>query len=1308
MAVRTFKISIIALALSAIIAVGGAFAAIFINKYYEKSVTIANGQYQNYVEISSESQLFDNAYSPVYNDEAFISLEDDRKILTLTQDITLSLDITINRDVNINLNGYMLDLNGHTLTFSHNYYGAFCIYSGGSGKITDGTTLGLLAINTPNADVEIADGVIDCNMSKAGEQDVLLLAEKYAKACITMGQDGGYYLSKDDIPLCYRYGNYAMDFAYEVTESTVAYTITYNGESVQGSAPIGILGSNSAKISAAAIDIFEGYIARYLVSGGDFYTIYHAVQLPSGNSYLSVDYALSAEPLQGNGDVLISYGSGNILLDAPENCTFTLTLTVEGLSKDYTFYSLSDTYRYTIADNVISAMLSRQKTDEDGKGYFDSDGNAIYETFGELMLSATFVGEEEDEYTSYEYSSYTLISDPEQLSFTPLGTGYIGIYASQFGVEDISFLFISDGTYGQNDGVFVFDEESCTISLKVINQTVFESLERISAILQVNITIDGQVVSRQVNCGFTWDTDSSITGEGGGSPKSRFGTYFAQVNREMTNVTLNFTTNQNFTMRSNFSGKIPYLAYTAVRIDSNGDTLQESQPILKIMLGESQIVEGSLPAVSVLKGSQKTYSFEIDSSLIPMCGATYIIYYWYNFGTGWVKYSQSSALNISGIIICGSSYSADGQFDESGTTYFTSENIDFYNYILNICSPNYKYIQTQDIGMDFYLCLSVAGSGFTCDSNPYTSALADYNWLPLLTGMITLDVRGRGFSNSDLSLLSSCVSLQNLYIGGYEGNINNSLTSLENLPELTNLIVLDVRYSYISSFTPITIEKYPSLQEFYCKGNTILFLGVSGITDNRYGTAGRNNYSCLQALISAGVNVDAYSQGMTEAERKLSGIITQQSVMLKAEGSSRLPILYSQKADDMVVLKYDESTLSGTLYKKVNGSFEEISSGDRDLLEQVISKVEAIYSQFPDDSNLEDYGSLLNDGAAARYGIAQETAKTSGIGGSTKNYYPYIEIKMYEFEWDDGYLTGITFKLSYYKLETRDSITASWQIESDATYIVTHSLSVIYGNAENSQTSGYQDIVQKLLPLASGYISTNDKFYYDEVANITSLEQANNAISGVKQILATLEDESLSDDLQTIDASLLLEINGYDGKYTSAIEYFNALKQSLITQTVNNFYNLDAYKAVFAKPSGYIYSTERYAPGSYYLGKTDGFWHEFDKGNNYVGGSYSPNNNFSTLDSLIASYNSLEKEARNVLEGDSFIGKSTVTKTRQSNKWVVSTATEIEYTTRGWLQYLFDEVNNSVLWLNGSTSSDDESLALKDLNVKKVKELTEE
>mgnify|MGYP001008419111 CR=1 FL=1 len=74
-----------------------------------------------------------------------------RITLKLANDLILTGDLIITADCHINLNGFALNLNGHTVTVSHNYEGTFVI---GGGTLRVKTREDAVYINTPNAVVK--------------------------------------------------------------------------------------------------------------------------------------------------------------------------------------------------------------------------------------------------------------------------------------------------------------------------------------------------------------------------------------------------------------------------------------------------------------------------------------------------------------------------------------------------------------------------------------------------------------------------------------------------------------------------------------------------------------------------------------------------------------------------------------------------------------------------------------------------------------------------------------------------------------------------------------------------------------------------------------------------------------------------------------------------------------------------------------------------------------------------------------------------------------------------------------------------
>ena len=135
---------------------------------------------ESVIEIASFDDLFDYSKASQYNDKESVSNSNNRKILKLTSDISLTTDLVITSDVHLYLNGKILNLNDHKLTFNHGYAGVFNIYSGTINLGTNGN--GKLIVDLPKASL-ITNGMIyksgDTTTTESACIEVLNIDSKY-------------------------------------------------------------------------------------------------------------------------------------------------------------------------------------------------------------------------------------------------------------------------------------------------------------------------------------------------------------------------------------------------------------------------------------------------------------------------------------------------------------------------------------------------------------------------------------------------------------------------------------------------------------------------------------------------------------------------------------------------------------------------------------------------------------------------------------------------------------------------------------------------------------------------------------------------------------------------------------------------------------------------------------------------------------------------------------------------------------------------------------------------------------------------
>ena len=1288
---------IILLVFAIVLSAGASFAALF-----EKSssasgeVTVENGHTVYY--IANQSVLFGIGYNEKYNDYAAVTeytadgvgettKKSNRIVLLFTQDIKLSADIVINRDVNIDLNGHTLDLSGHTLTVRHAYFGQFALYSSvEGGAVVSTKSGGQFAVQTPNAEIKIDDSVADESSLISTDNALASVALEYIKNVFKSGGAGMYYTSGGHLPFVYRYGIHELDIEYTIVDGAVSATI---GDQTA---------ENIAVVASSAAEAAKLWLADYMqtyANGIGGYDIYHTITLPSGNNYTGTQFTYSATDITDNGEAAGSVAitrsndeSVYFISPAATVSSFTLNEGATGLS--FTFITRSSSYRNDIAADIITAILTRE----------DEKSETGYSTANGIILTAIYGGQGEvDNASSYLWSGkdgtfFTLPATPSGISMGGVGDYTADITADALGLDGISYEFV-DGNpanvYALNGYTVGFYNDGSTIK---DNAEIFESLEMITATLKVTLTIDEKEVVMNVMIGFSWSGDETITGDAGtGSPSNRFGAYFNRLQSEINAATDNLSYNKDFEMRANFDGD-PYIVYSLVRVDGNGNPIADDGLLTVLFDGKTYTFSGDTPSLTLdeLKAEGAKHIFKVDYSLLPICGAYYRIYVHYSFGTGWAKVTDSFfTLYLPGIVQVGRGYDADGNFADNGTVYFVNDDAGLYEHIRGLISPDETYIQTADLTKEVALYLHTSDifdniqptrpSGI---SN-FSGTITGYNWLTILPNITVLDVCGRKFGDSQLSLLTDHNNLKELYIGGYSDDINANLTALDNLPSLPALEILDISYSKVSLFDRVTKANYPALKAFWCGGITIdreinLIIFSFTITDWRYGSNGTQNRDTLAQLVAAGVSVNNGGSFGEEnpIEKALAQIITQENIMVNA---ANIPMLYYYVGGaETSLTSYTAYLAAGSpqLYYSQNGAETAIDGTEvGTAFNALLRSVEKIYVQFPNDNTAIAQNNGEGGTAASSYGFQQLSAEYVNDWGSTgkRNYLPLIGMQLDEIAYDaDGAMEAVTIRISYYTAIQNGS--GNPLTVNEEAYFVQHELGVVYSEGN----SDYQDIVYNFKDLAKPYLTD-----YVDSEQSNDWKETNALINNLSQIMTIIR--TFSDNEEVIINLYNLLGNGNEGDdgckhnnstpsdynemYTAIFEHFDEWYAGIINKTVENFKATDEFTK-FETIIGSTRNAMSVYDGLFGFNSTDGFWIEGNGLNrdNYANtGSYKGTDNATNMTTLINNYNGLADAVKISLEESSYSGRE-----NYSN---------VNYSFYNWLVKMDNEMRTTAVSLSG-------------------------
>lgn len=378
--------------------------------------------------------------------------ETNRKTLRLTGDITLTQDILVTADCHIDLNGKTINLNGHTLTVSHNYAGTFVISNGTIAVQTDGK----FYIFTPTATVQLDRLIV---MEKEGEEYIEVPISGHIAAIGASVQVDG---AETDL----------SGLMTGFDKNWLAYNIFYG--IAQG---LSDMTANEQRMGFAELKAhfdadMDGQPDNTDFSGVHFFSVRKkALDIQPDNGRWAYVYEDIDLPSNYYGyDAVISYSSSgeNILLPSGKikgAGAVTLTVTLElgwteedgdyqttEIEKDFDLYVLAEdndaAWAAIGANNILEYISPRlASVDTDGDGIDDWTGYVIK---GELQFPALMGPEVEFEYRTYDQNA-----DPEDFldSTSSIGGGT---------GESLNGHFRQT-----NDNVFVFIIESSVSYIKI-------------------------------------------------------------------------------------------------------------------------------------------------------------------------------------------------------------------------------------------------------------------------------------------------------------------------------------------------------------------------------------------------------------------------------------------------------------------------------------------------------------------------------------------------------------------------------------------------------------------------------------------------------------------------------------------------------------------------------------------------------------------------------------------------------------------------------------------------------------------------
>lgn len=801
-----------------------------------------------YVSVATEAELIAATKDPQYNAPGDQSATDTRKIILLTADITLNSDLLITRDCHIDLNGFTLDTNGYNITVFHTYAGAFVI--------TNGSMIGTLNVNTPNAAVLVDSTVIATNLT----QNVAAISpEAVCKAALSM--------------VCAHLSNNLDHGIY------------------------GLLGYNQEKCT----------LPNYSEHFGCGHT--------TGCSFTVGEPDLPRW-FFGYDDLKITYTT--VSANGVDTLTATVTYGTASDTQDFIIHNISATDYATLAKAATAVVMkeldSYKKLDQDGNVVLDENGKSVYEfktairlpdtvsigavkapmTYGTTAGSVTnglYSPADEDSLTiqcgpfadgsTYEGSSITTTGSVSQLLDSPytkanrvikelLGTEIIiekdgDVYipkswesdetqiptAEAYGVSNITYSLIND----INEFYELTDPKDSADGNWVLSVAEGKAPEQYmdKIFMQASVTIKDTNDS-DVVINFSIPIKCQVS-SAGGDTVSQFLPYYHYFNEIFTQTTNGNNTYRNFYMPTQYTdGSLAIEFYLVDKNNVAGGgaytfysfTNPDHANAINTILGAASADTRFINVAKTDDGTQ--WQFTIQPEYIGYADKEVVFGYWYQFtGESGKLFDNNppesgkyTVLTVPGVV---------NQEDKDAEGFVDMPDDALYAYIYSILYPDTSFTRLSDYILYSDVSKPIGkvdeSKAWDAGTAPNTTNailnfegrtdIASYEGLELLTGATGINLknallRSDAFDTADdytayidetLTCIGQMASLEYLNLAnngltdGQDFTVGNDI--LAPLTALTKLEILHLEDNKIYNFG--SLSEFPALTTAYVYGN---------------------------------------------------------------------------------------------------------------------------------------------------------------------------------------------------------------------------------------------------------------------------------------------------------------------------------------------------------------------------------------------------------------------------------------------------------------------------------------------------------
>lgn len=820
----------------------------------------------NAVEFYNAVQYYDDSTNDKYNSNELVSNSTKRKTITLTASIKFYTDVLVTADCHINLNGYELDLNGHNLTFKHQFEGRFAIYSNPSNRTdTEGVvtsvgsiidtaeTKGTIIIDCPNASIDF-DYVVETEndnnvnlvpssqivIKEASPSQVINSAMKLVYSNLQNAAINDFYTTIDTVE-DFGKGICGNSFTHTTDSHSCIYTFTdldliynyfaYEGLTVSYSSGNTDVLTSGGKVLATSttttvplivtitykettitkvVDVHVLANADYGKASNNILLMYLDKYYDSNEKKYKVDRAILLPKKNTYFGTTYSYSItssiGTITFD-PTKDTF----------NDFFDGTLSNDYIVTTLTTDVTGLTITTGNTSNSVSVSGTASSAINDNYSyAAKIAMDLYGNQlviYDDKTSNTYTMYELLTNPNLE-----GYGYSRLEKISYAVDCSEGTYIVSDITNNNDFDLLKVKDDATTK-PYLGQTA-------TLIVDFYFTTDGpdedskkDVVSIPIP--IVYKVNNS--GEG----FDDFAPYYVYFDKQFSNVTNNYSYSS-FNVPLSLDGSFPsygFIVYEKV-VDENG------QVTYTYVTNSEEVIAGR-SFMKVTSNTDNYTSFDgttqmsitIDPYYIKNVDTDYcflyvplwkdienVIYYYYN-KQNVAKAGELSTINLQSVI---DDYKYKSMLTVPGIVRYQSANSvnieefadkEMYKIAYELINPDDKYADGK-----FILSSTLGNKIDKVDlSNATTSLLAEYSYTLVLStpdtnGNVT-DTANQINSLKGINLLTGINELT--FAGTNLGANTNFVTNLGYVAQITNLTKLDLSNTGIYDQTAGTLG-FPS------------------------------------------------------------------------------------------------------------------------------------------------------------------------------------------------------------------------------------------------------------------------------------------------------------------------------------------------------------------------------------------------------------------------------------------------------------------------------------------------------------------